>query len=466
MLTYFFNDIGSDSLYEHLYKCIKNDVEQGRLKPGEKLPSKRAFAKNLNISTITVENAYAKLMGEGYIYSLPKKGYFVSDVRQIQPVHAVKPGRIFDKAKSGSDFIDFAGNHTNPETFPFSVWAKLMREVMTDLPNSLMTPSPVAGIYELRQMIAIHLKRFRGMSVSASNIIIGAGTDYLYRLLIELLGHDKMYALEEPGYKKLSRICQGAGVKHYFVPIDQKGVMVEALRESRADILHISPSHHYPTGIVTPIDRRYEIIGWAAGSGDRYIIEDDFDSEFRMGERPIPSLQSIDVIEKVIYMNTFTKSLASTIRISYMVLPDHLLAQFQEAMGSYSCTVSNFEQYTLLRFLRDGHFEQHINRMRKYYKGLRDQLLATIETSPIAGRVRVSEENAGLHFLLKLDTELPDEILQAQALQKGVKLSFLSEFYQNPSKQNQHILVVNYSGIKPEEIEQAVEQLAGCFSSD
>ncbi len=462
MLTYFFNDIGSDTLYEHLYKCIKNDIIQGRLTAGERLPSKRTFAKNLNISTITVENAYSKLISEGYIYSLPKKGYFVSDVSQMKPEQPVKPGRIFDTKENSPVLIDFAGNYTNPDAFPFSVWAKLMREVMTDLPNALMKSSPVAGIYQLREMIAAHLKRFRGMQVSADNIIIGAGTDYLYRLLIELLGYDKAYSLEDPGYKKLYRIYKGAGVKCSFVPIDKKGVIVDELRRCNADILHISPSHHYPSGIVTPIDRRYEIIGWAAASGDRYIIEDDFDSEFRMTGKPVPSLQSIDVIEKVIYMNTFSKSLASTIRISYMVLPDHLLKKFQERMSFYSCTVSNFEQYTLLRFLKDGHFENHINRMRKYYKGLRDELLSEIESSSMSGRVSVSEENAGLHFLLKLDTELPDEVLRELAWKQGLKLSFLSEFYQNPTEQNQHTLVINYSGIRPKDVKSAVNKLAKC----
>lgn len=465
MLTYFFNDIGSDSLYEHLYKCIKNDIEQGVLKSGTKLPSKRAFAKNLNISTITVENAYHQLISEGYIYSIAKKGYFVAEIGEnFENQKANQPSRIFDSNENKDEFlINFAGNHTNPDTFPFSIWTKLMREVMTDLPNSLMKTSSPAGIYELREEIAKHLKTFRGMNVSAENIIIGAGTDYLYRLIIELLGYDKSYSLEDPGYKKLYRILGGANVKCSFVPIDENGIIVDKLRESGADIVHISPSHHFPSGITTPISRRYEIIGWAAASKGRYIIEDDFDSEFRMTGKPIPSLQSIDVIEKVIYMNTFSKSLASTIRISYMVLPPHLTKKFQEKMNFYSCTVSNFEQYTLLRFLKDGYFERHINRMRRYYRTLRDSLLREIENSSLSKIATIKEENSGLHFLMKIKTDLSDEKIKKIAETNNIKLSLLSEFYQNPTEECKHTLVINYSGIKPENIEKAVKMLAECI---
>lgn len=464
MLTYFFNDIGSDSLYEHLYKCIKNDIEQGVLTSGTKLPSKRAFAKNLNISTITVENAYYQLISEGYIYSIPKKGYFVSNIDNSVDTADKQNERLYDSNQSEKEFlINFAGNHTNPDTFPFSIWTKLMREVITDLPNSLMKNSPAAGIYELREEIAKHLKTFRGMNVSADNIIIGAGTDYLYRLIIELLGYDKAYSLEDPGYKKLYKIYKGANVKCSFIPIDESGIIVDKLRESGADIVHISPSHHFPSGITTPISRRYEIIGWAAASKDRYIIEDDFDSEFRMEGKPIPSLQSIDVIEKVIYMNTFTKSLASTIRVSYMVLPSHLMKKFNEKMNFYSCTVSNFEQYTLLRFLKDGYFERHINRMRKHYRSLRDQLLTEIENSELSKSVSIAEENSGLHFLMKIDTDMTDEEIAKLGKQNNIKLAFLSEFYQNPTDDNMHTLVINYSGLKPEDIKTAVKLLSSCL---
>lgn len=458
MLTYFFNDIGSECLYEHLCKCLKKDIGLGNIAVGERLPSKRGFAKNLNISTITVENAYSRLIDEGYIYSIPKKGYFVADLK-IPAATKKKNGRICDSPSCENIKTDLADNHTNPETFPFSVWAKIMREVMANLPVKLMTNSPAEGVPELRQEIALTLKKFRGMNVSPDNIIVGAGTDHLYRLIIELLGYDLTYAVEDPGYKKLSRIYKGANAKCVFIPMDEKGINAESLRNSGAQVVHISPTHHFPTGIVTPISRRYELLGWAAGDDSRFIIEDDFDSEFRMTGTPIPSLQSIDVLDKVIYMNTFTKSLASTIRVSYMVLSDSLMEKFRREMSIYSNTVSTFEQYTLAEFLRGGYFETHINRMRKYYRTLRDSLLTAIAKSSLRKHVTISEENSGLHFLMHLNTDEADSAISERAQKFGIKLTFLSEYYHEPSTECEHTLVINYSGLKTENVEETVTDM-------
>lgn len=475
LLTYSFADLGSDSLYEHLYKCIKNDILNGVLTIGEKLPSKRNFAKNLNISTITVENAYAQLMAEGYIYSLPKKGYFVADISTSVlentsaarfpvtevPVAQVPVAQV--PVTQNPYFADFVSNSITADNFPFSIWAKIIREVISEESDALMTNPPSGGIPELRNAIAQYLFQFRGMKVDPAQIIIGAGTEYLYGLLIQLLGNDNTFAVEDPGYRKIAQIynCHQANCKH--IPLDNYGVELTALEESGADIIHISPSHHYPTGIVTPISRRYELLGWASKSSSRYIIEDDYDCEFRLQGKPIPSLQSIDVMEKVIYINTFSKSLASTIRISYMVLPHHLLERFYRQLGFYSCTVSNFEQYTLARFISQGYFEKHINRTRNFYKTQRDTLLNCIKNSPLASRSTIMEEDAGLHFLLKLDTKLSDEDLIEKAKQAGLHIACLSKYYYKPQKLMEHTLVMNYSGLEPEKIPEAVQRLCTCL---
>lgn len=470
MLTYSFADIGSDCLYEYLYKCIKNDIIEGNLAPGDKLPSKRSFAKNLNISTITVENAYGQLLSEGYVHSIPKKGYFVADLTNIVKG---RPALSSENIKAASDkthyFADFTSNQTNPDNFPFSIWAKLIRQVMASKSSELMTNSPCGGILELRQAIAKYLKQFRGMTVSPEQIIIGAGTEYLYGLLIQLLGHDLTYAVEDPGYRKIAQIYEINGVKCHHIPIDSGGVLISALEESGADIMHISPSHHYPTGIITPISRRYELLGWAVKSDSRYIIEDDYDCEFRLMGKPIPSLQSIDVSEKVIYMNTFTKSLASTIRISYMVLPKHLVEKYYAELYFYSCTVSNFEQYTLATFLNEGYFEKHINRMRNFYRNLRDMLLDEIKNSPISSRVTISEENSGLHFLMYVDTKHTDTELIQEAARRGLRISCLSQYYHDPEQipsdtgDRRHAVVMNYSGLNPETIREALHRLGQCL---
>lgn len=466
MITYSFTDAGNTALYEHLYKCIKNDILNGALTAGEKLPSKRSFAKNLGISVITVETAYEMLASEGYIYSIPKRGFFVTDFNNnIIPVPAQKSNKnsyIIEKEPAQNCLVDFTSNQTPPSLFPFTVWAKLIREVLRGRQQELLVNSPCGGILELRRAIANHLRDFRGMQVSPEQIIVGAGTEYLYGLLIQLLGSDKQYAVENPGYRKISQIYKSHNVNCSFISMDESGVKIDELKKSKTDVIHISPSHHFPTGTVMPISRRYELLNWASESDSRYIIEDDYDSELRLSGQPISPLQSIDVSEKVIYMNTFTKTLASTIRISYMVLPPHLLKAYYENLSFYSCTVSNFEQYTLAEFIDGGHFEKHINRMRNFYHHKRDDVVNMINSSPLERYVKISKENAGLHFLMKIDINKPDEEFTRSLLKKGVKLAPLSAYFTGDENSSENIFVINYSSADNDKIEEALEKIYEC----
>ncbi len=462
MLTYSFENKGKDSLYEFLYKSIKDDIVSGKLLHGEKLPSKRAFAEHLGISTITVENAYNQLVAEGYIYSKPKSGFYVSSI--VSPEIHIADNRYMYPAvteTASSDFYraDFASNATAQESFPFVTWTKLMRQTMSDKREELIVNSPSIGVRELRLAISDYLFQFRGMSADPECIIIGAGTEYLYSLIIQLLGRDKKYALEDPGYRKIAQIYKANNVTFDYIPIDNKGISNSSLSESSAEVLHISPSHHFPTGIVTPVSRRYELLSWAQESDGRYIIEDDYDSEFRFSGKPIPSLQSIDTLGKVIYINTFSKSLASTIRISYMVLPKALMEKYKNELSFYSCTVSTFEQYTLASFICQGHFEKHINRMRNYYRNQRDSVMTAIKNHPFYTRVKIKEEDSGLHFLMEVDTNLSDEDLTHIAKEKGVNLRCLSQYYHNPETAPQHTLIINYSGLEKDDIDKSVEML-------
>ncbi|MCF2651990.1 PLP-dependent aminotransferase family protein [Anaeromassilibacillus senegalensis] len=458
MLTYSFEDIGAESLYIHLYKCIRDDIVSGKIAPGTKLPSKRSFAENLGVSVITVENAYAQLISEGYLYSAPKKGYFAADlekstVRQkAETVQAQVP-------VTPKYFADFSSNRTDPENFPFATWAKLMREIISEQSAELMLNAPCGGVPELRAAIAAHLRDFRGIQANPNQIVVGAGTEYLYGLLIQLLGFDKVYALEDPGYRKIAQVYESHGVRYGFTPMDGEGIDPKALAESGADILHISPSHHFPTGIVTPVARRYALLSWAAQSPQRYIIEDDYDSEFRLIGKPIPALQSIDVTDRVIYMNTFTKSLASTIRISYMVLPAALAEEFYKRLGFYACTVSNLEQYTLARFIAAGHFEKHINRMRNRYKLKRDLILEEMERGGLLRVAEIQEEDAGLHFLLRVRTDAASEEIVRQAQQNGVRVTSLSDYYREAPLQAASAFVISYSEIPDSKIPEAVARL-------
>lgn len=461
MLTYSFTNIGADSLYQHLYKNIKKDIIQQNLHPGDKLPSKRAFAKNLGISVITVENAYAQLIAEGYIYSIPKKGFFVSDVNFLSGHRnaAITMENVSLSSGSTGYLADFTSNQTDIEMFPFSIWAKLIREILNENQQELVTNPPSGGILPLRAAIARHLREFRDICVEPEQIIIGAGTEYLYGLLIQLLGFDKRYAVEDPGYQKIAKIYQKHQVACSHIPMDDSGIIIEELERSQSDIIHISPSHHFPTGLITPVSRRYELLGWAAKSEQRYIIEDDYDSEFRMIGKPIPSMLNIDVSEKVIYMNTFTKTLASTVRISYMVLPRHLINKFYTELSFYSCTVSNFEQYTLARFIQNGYFEKHINRMRNYYHNKRDLLLDTIYASALAPYVTIREEDSGLHMIMQIQTSLSDQDFCLLAQQHGIKIAALSSFYTCNRPVNSHCFIINYSSVKEENMERAIFEL-------
>ena len=464
MITYTFTNTGSDSLYEYLYKCIKNDILQGNIRAGEKLPSKRTFAKNLGISVITVENAYEQLIAEGYIYSIPKKGFYVTDLKkevETEKKTVTKEMVPITGGESGY-FADFTSNQTQSELFPFTVWTRMIREVLGENQIQLMTNPPCGGIYPLREAIAKYLKEFRGMTVLPEQIIIGAGTEYLYGLLIQLLGTDKIYAVENPGYRKIAKIYRSWKVACEYIDMDEEGVPIGELQRKRVDILHISPSHHYPTGIVMPVSRRYELLGWAAKSNSHYIIEDDYDSELRLGGQPIPTMQSIDVSDRVIYMNTFTKTLASTVRISYMILPPPLLEQFYERLSFYSCSVSNFEQYTLGKFIEEGFFEKHINRLRNHYHKKRDILLGAIRESRLGDLVHISGEEAGVHFLMEIQTEKEEEEFLTCAQTQGIRLSPLSAHYHNRETERKNVYVMNYSSVQMEDTQEIVRRLERC----
>ena len=451
MLTYTL-DKDKGHLSRELYKALKNDIEEGKLKRGEKLPSKRTFARNCSVSTITVQNAYDQLVSEGYITAIEKKGYYVSDsvAKKSKVSYLVDE----DEETTTVELPDLSNNRVNVDNFPFSIWSRIMRKTMGEKQNLLLSPMKTEGVYELRRAISHHLSSFRGMAVSPSQIIVGAGTEYLYSLIIQLLGRDKLYALEDPGYMKLERIYNANGVRSIKVELDDKGLSLLSLEKSSADIAHISPNHHYPTGITMPLDRRYEILSWAAKKDERYIIEDDYDSEFRVSRNPVPTFYSLDTSGSVIYMNTFSKSLASTVRISYMVLPDSLAERFKENFSFYSSTVSSFEQYTLASFIEEGFFEKHINRMRLYYIRQRQAVLSLLSSSLMKNKYSVIENDSGLHFILRLNTFLSDKEVKDILYREGIKISALSDYSRSSSIS--HDFIISYSNLDMDAFKRAL----------
>lgn len=456
MLTYDIEQRGKMPIYEFLYKKIKDDILCSRVKAGEKLPSKRALSQNLKISVVTVENAYAQLALEGYIYSIEKRGYFVCEINAPE-YGEKKPPHSLSLTNNAPPLLDISTNSVTAQKFPFSIWARLMRSVLCDDEKNLLKKMPSTGIYELRIAIADVLYRLRAMEVNPDNIIIGAGTDYLYNILIQLLGHDKTYAIENPGHKNISRIYKSNGVKYKLIGLDSEGLSEYELKKSNSDIVHISPSHHYPTGLVMSVGRRFELLNWA-NDHDGYIIEDDYDSEFRFAGRPIPAMYSLDGANRVIYINTFSKTLAPSIRISYMILPDALMKKYHKQLGFYSCSVSAFEQYTLARFISLGYFEKHINRMKNYYKSQRDYVIDCIKSFD-SNKITISEKDSGLHFLLHINTDFTDRTLKNHLKALGIRALMLSDYYDGDDIPDTHTVIINYSDIKREDFQIAAGRL-------
>ena len=487
MITVNFDERGDRGLCEYLYSSIKNQILQGILRADEKLPSKRSLASHLGISVITVQNAYGQLISEGYIYSIEKKGFFVTDILlgksdsvfgetgngnlwgQGMSVNSVSPADLVDDSKTlapvysigESDFFtDFRSNSTSYEKFPFSLWAHTMRKVLNSGDEKLLQRVGVKGIYELRRSIADYLREFRNMNVKPEQLVIGAGTESLYSMVVQLLGQGKVYAVENPGYHKVAGVFRmnGAGTKP--VMIDSQGINPVGLEKIKADVVHVSPAHHFPTGIVMPVRRRQELLAWADGAPDRFIIEDDYDSEFRFNGKPLPTLQSADMGGRVIYINSFSKTLAPSFRMSYMVLPENLLPDFDEKFGFYSCPVSAFEQYTLSEFIRDGFYGKHIIRMKNFYRNLRNELIRAMENSRISGKMIIKEEEAGLHFLLSVKSDESSDVIKDKLQKKNINLPLLRDFYYGtPPDDIENIFVINYSGIRKERIAETVKRI-------
>lgn len=361
MLTYSFENLQGKSKYEHLYVCVKGDILSGVLSENDRLPSKRALAEHLGLSVVTVETAYAQLLAEGYIYSRPRSGFFVSRMETSAAQKAVT------LPKNSNMILPSNEAERNEETaaeFPFTVLTRIMRQVMAECGNRLLTKPPYNGCAVLRQAIAEHLRSYRGMSVSPDNIVVGSGAEYLYGLVAQLFGSDTVFGLEDPSYSKIRMVYEAHGIHCEPLLMDQNGISPDALAGASASVLHITPFNSYPSGVTAPASRRYEYLAWAKERG-AYIIEDDFASEFSLYRMPLETVYSMDDTGCVIYMNTFTKTLAPSMRMGYMVLPDGLKEEYDLKLGFYSCTVPTFDQYVLAEFISKGYFERHLNRIRR-----------------------------------------------------------------------------------------------------
>lgn len=444
-------------LYEQIYQYIKEEIRTGRIPSGEKLPSTRVQCRFLEVSRSTVELAYEQLLSEGYIEAEPCRGYFVSE---LEGLYQLKPQkRIVSEnpnKKKETYVYDFSPSGVDLNSFPYNAWRKLSKESLVDDRAELFRLGHPQGEWGLRNAISNYLHQARGVNCTPEQIIVGAGNDYLLMLLATVIGREHKIALENPTYRQAYRLFQSLEYDVCTVDMDKKGMDVSKLKESGADIAFVMPSHQYPLGIVMPIKRRMELLHWAEEEG-RYIIEDDYDSEFRYKGKPVPALQGYDNHEKVIYIGTFSKSIAPAIRMSYLVLPPKLLEIYRERSSFLSSTVSRVDQLILQKFIEEGYYERHLNKTRALYKSRHDTLLN--ELKGIEPAARISGENAGVHLLLTFHNGMKEEELIARAGDAKIRVFGLSEYYVTPRPEAPATILLGYANMREESIKKAVDIL-------
>ena len=603
MLTYVLNRGGETSLYEQLYRALRADIESGVLAAGARLPSKRAFAKHLGVSVVTVEGALDQLVAEGYVRAVPRSGFYVQEIgpnlasfSRVSTHETAKPpskasfegksalgvakmgvsgnddvetleklatkdesfciacgeGDVSgvrwgfrgeaslcgnaakirsnasiedDRAECGASWsgqndagcgaswcgqngagcgaswcgqngagrkwlADFTGATAPEGVFPYAAWARTLRRVLADeSERTVLEASRPQGSPRLRAAIAAHLRGFRGMEVHPDQIVIGSGAQSLYGLLVQLLGRDLVYGVEDPGYPRLTRIYESNDVTVRPIALDGEGPALESLARAGVDVLHCTPSHQLPTGITVPVSRRRSLLEWAQGgvaapkdgaaAGEargrsvkassarpRYLIEDDFDCEFRMAGRPVPPLAALDGAGRVVYANTFSKTLGGAFRIGYMVLPEALAERFRDRLGFYACTVGALEQLTLARFMESGDYERHVNRQRTRYRRLLSALIDALAVSSAGDYLHFANAGAGLHFLMEVrgvegderDGATFEERVARRAAIRGVRLAPLGRYrftgceagWRRPA------FMMSFSSVKEETIPEVV----------
>lgn len=448
-------------LYEQLYLKIRGLITEGELAEGEKLPSERGLALNLQISRNTVTLAYEQLYAEGYVEVRPQSGYYVNKIDRInsekkEEFTDIKNESVNPEPEYEYDFSPFS---LCKESFPYRMWNRLYRQCMRDKGEELFDLGERQGDLELRVAIAKYLFGYRGLIIKPENMIIGAGTGYLLQLLEHLIDEKSIIAMENPTYMQAYRIFSSLNREVRPISLDENGIKVEELKRSEAKEVYLTPSHQFPTGVVMPIKRRKEILGWASEDKDRYIIEDDHDSEFRYKGLPIPPLKAIDTENKVVYLGTFSRTIAPAIRIGFMVLPDGLLKVYRKKLAFLACTVPRIDQAVLTEFILGGHYERHINKARKIYKSRHDKLISSLKV--FGDKVKIMGGNAGMHLMVKFKLDMTEEEVVSRAEKSGIKLVGLSKHRigENPEGGEAYILI-GYGNISEDRIEEGIKILA------
>ena len=450
-----FDHDSKNPLYLQLHDYLASEIAAGRIREGERLPGKRTAASMLGISQITVDGAYQLLASEGYISSKPRSGFVVCRLESLEPPPVYDEPMVY-RPKSPSAELSLLTAGVDESLFPFRTWARLFKDTLYNRPDLLNHGDP-CGDADLREAISLYLHHSRGAYCHADRIIIGAGVEYLMWLLCHLLPGRKA-AMEDPGYPKIRQILAQGGMDVSFIPLDEQGMDPEALRKCDPNIAYMTPSHQFPTGTVTPAGRRTELLKWASEKPGRYIIEDDYDSEFRFDGRPMPCMQALDP-RRVIYIGTFSRTIAPAIRIAYMVLPRELMDEYRRRFSFFSSTVSRFEQQTLCRYIADGHFGRSLNRARNRYHQRRDALVSEISRR-FGDKAELVNTHTGLSFQLLPHTDRSESEIEQNAAYLGLSVRGIGSYRLSDSKSVwRPCLVIGYGSLEDKKIPQAVDLL-------
>lgn len=448
----------NDTLYMRLYYDIRRRIRTGALTVGERLPSKRALAQSLGVSVNTVDAAYAQLCAEGFVQSRERSGFFVCQIDELARPEMPKKAKKEAPASQREILVDFSPSGLAADLFPYATWRRLMKNAFNEYDPTLLKRAPSQGDEGLRHAISAYIWSARGVQADPDSIIIGAGSSDLMQILSFILPGRWTLAVENPVYNPAYRFFEAGGHRVLPVDVDRQGIQTQPLDELDPAVVYTTPSHQYPLGFSMPISRRIKLLNWASAGSERYIIEDDHDSEFRYGGRPIPSLASIDEGGRVIYMGTFSRSVSPALRIGYMVLPQPLLELYHQRWQGIPSAVSSFDQRVLRDFMDGGHFERHLSRLRQRYKTRRDELTAAL--APFGKRLKIVGDNAGCHLTVKLTDGMSQQEMCDRAMALGAKVYPVSDYFigqMDPIYESKVLL--GYGGLTSEEIEKGAQLL-------
>lgn len=447
----------STPLYEQLYTHIKKEITSGRITYGTKLPSKRKLAAFLKVSQNTIEATYDQLSAEGYLEVKARKGFFVQAYEQLEHIPSQKTQQMDSYLPLNNPKYNFHPTHIDTAHFPFDKWRKYMKQAIDYANRDLLLLGHQQGEEAFRTEIAHYLYHSRGVQCSAEQIVIGAGMETLLHQLFLLFGDKTVYGIEDPGYQLMKKVLRHYPNRYEAFRVDSEGVDVDEMSQSEIDVMYLTPSHHFPYGSVLSINRRKKVLMWAEEKKDRFIIEDDYDSEFRYSGKTIPSLQSMDQHGKVVYVGSFSKSLIPSARISYMVLPKPLLQLYQETFSFYHSSVSRLDQFALTEFMKHGEFEKHLNRMRKLYRRKLDRVLTLLK--PFEEELAIIGDQSGLHIVLIVKNGTNEQTLVDNARDADVVVYPLSLYSIEVTTHNPPRIVLGFASIAETEIDQAFTTL-------